>query len=92
SFIVHIHSFYGWLARWLTVLTLLRRSRGRKSSQPRISTQFFDLGAGAVKNGGMSLEPRSSLQSCRHLRIIRDKEAYVALVADPGRIFSEALI
>jgi hypothetical protein len=36
----------------------------------------------------MSLEPRSSLQSCRHLRIIR----YVALVADPGRIFSEALI
>jgi hypothetical protein len=40
----------------------------------------------------MSLEPRSSLQSRRHLRIIRDKEAYVALVADPGRIFSEALI
>jgi hypothetical protein len=38
----------------------------------------------------MSLEPRSSLQSYRHLRIIRDKEAYVALVADPGRIFSRS--
>ena len=49
SFIVYFHLFYGWLARWLTVLTLLRRSRGRKSSLPRISTQFFDLGAGAVK-------------------------------------------
>jgi hypothetical protein len=40
----------------------------------------------------MSLEPRSSLQSCRHLRIIRDKEEYVALVAYPGRIFSEPFI
>jgi len=40
----------------------------------------------------MSLEPRSSLQSCRHLRIIRDKEEYVALVAYPGRILSEPFI
>jgi len=40
----------------------------------------------------MSLEPESSLQSCRHLRIIRDKEAHVVLVADPGRIFSEPFI
>jgi hypothetical protein len=40
----------------------------------------------------MSLEPGSSLQSCRHLRIIGDKEAYVALVVDPGRIFGELFI
>jgi hypothetical protein len=40
----------------------------------------------------MSLEPGSSLQSCRHLRIIGDKEAYVALVVDPGRNFSELFI
>jgi hypothetical protein len=31
----------------------------------------------------MSLEPESSLQSCRHLRIIRDKEAYVARLLIP---------